>query len=427
MYGIEKDSQRRTSRVLIVSNFYPPYVVGGAEIVASNLASWLVDTGVDVTVVSTCGEKESPTCEMVGGVVVRRYFPSNRWWNFERFSPKDIRSCREKVLWNLQDMWNRNSARQFDDLLEEVRPDIVHTHNLKGFSPSIWQTIARRGIPLVHTLHDYYLVCRRGTMLHKNGDACIRRCAGCSVAAIPFRTLAPQPDVLCSPSQWVLDRHLASGVMGKRKSLVVRNGVIGRSKLPQPSFKEISRRPLRLLFIGQLRSEKGVHLLRPVMAVLGSCVRLSVAGEGPLSGSIAEWAAQDSRVTWHGFVHGAQKEELLADADVLLFPSMWSENAPVVIAEAMMQGLPVIASDLGAIPEFVSDEENGLLFPSGDISAMIGAIRRLLEDEELLERLSERAARSAEAWTVEGMGRRYLEIYEDLRFGMIHKMSEALV
>jgi glycosyltransferase involved in cell wall biosynthesis len=145
--------------------------------------------------------------------------------------------------------------------------------------------------------------------------------------------------------------------------------------------------------------------------MFGDQVSLSIAGEGPLSPKIAAWADRDSRVTWHGFVRGEQKERLLADADVLLFPSMWSENAPLVIGEAMGHALPVIASDMGAIPEFIQHEQNGLLFASGEPVAMAGAVRRLLEDRTLLESLSVNAASAAERWSVDHMGRRYLEIY----------------
>jgi glycosyltransferase involved in cell wall biosynthesis len=405
------DSVGELARVLIVTNFYSPYVVGGAEVVASHLASWLVRQGIDVTVVSTCGPEEAHSSEMLDGVRVLRYFPPNLWWNFERFAAGDHRSMLDKARWNLRDIWNRRAAVLFGDLLDAHKPDIVHTHNLKGFSPAIWAEITRRRIPLVHTAHDYYLVCQRGTLSRGNGRPCTRRCGDCSVAALSRKTLGPLPDVFCSPSEWVLARHLAFGVHGKAESSVVPNGIVRLRKSGPQSRRTKRGGPLHLLYLGQIREEKGAHLLFPALSMFGDQVSLSIAGEGPLSPKIAAWADRDSRVTWHGFVRGEQKERLLADADVLLFPSMWSENAPLVIGEAMGHALPVIASDMGAIPEFIQHEQNGLLFASGDPVAMAGAVRRLLEDRTLLESLSVNAASAAERWSVDHMGRRYLEIY----------------
>ncbi len=83
----------RARRILLVSNFYPPYVAGGAELVAANLAGWLAQLAdVEVTVVTTCGPGTNEQPELINGVHVVRYFPPNLWWNFERFQSADSRS-----------------------------------------------------------------------------------------------------------------------------------------------------------------------------------------------------------------------------------------------------------------------------------------------------------------------------------------------
>jgi glycosyltransferase involved in cell wall biosynthesis len=193
---------------------------------------------------------------------------------------------------------------------------------------------------------------------------------------------------------------------------VIPNGVPGT---PIEKAARTPSKPLQLLFIGQLRVEKGTHLLSETIARLGDDVRLSIAGDGALAPEIALLAARDSRVTQHGFVRGVQKDQLFNQADVLLFPSTWTENAPLVLSEAMMHGLPVIASDIGAIPEFVRHESNGLLFPVRDASSLATSIQRLQCESGLLTRLSQGASRSAEKWTVGAMGQRYLEAYRSVR------------
>ena len=407
----EPEVHPHTLRVLIASNFYPPYVVGGAELVAYNLATWLAAAGVDVSVVSTCAPGVGRNEEIIDGVRIFRYFPENLWWNFERFASGDRRNAGSKLLWNIRDAWNPDSARMFGQILDEVRPNILHTHNIKGFSPAIWHEATRRSIPFVHTTHDYHLACQRGTMLRSDATTCGRRCAQCVVWSHWVAKLACQAQLICSPSQFVLARHQTYGISGRRGGTVVPNGV------PSVSAEFVRRSPsrqLRLLFLGQLRREKGIHLLPNALAAFGSNVHLSIAGDGDLNSLVTDWTARDRRISFHGFLRAQAKERLLANSDVLVFPSIWTENAPLVIAEAMMRGLPVVASDLGAIPEFVSHEKDGLLFPAGDSTALAGQIQRLLREPGLLSRLSVGALRSAENWTIPTMGNRYLEIYQSI-------------
>jgi hypothetical protein len=102
--------------ILIISNFYPPNVVGGAEIVAANLACWLAMSGRRVTVVSTCDRAIGRSDTIESGVRVIRYFPPNLWWNFDCFKPGDRRTAFGRLAWNVRDAWNRQSARLFGNL-----------------------------------------------------------------------------------------------------------------------------------------------------------------------------------------------------------------------------------------------------------------------------------------------------------------------
>ena len=170
--------------------------------------------------------------------------------------------------------------------------------------------------------------------------------------------------------------------------------------------------PFRLLYMGQLRREKGAHLLPAIMAGLGDDVRLDIAGTGALAGALTQAAANDPRMVLRGFVQGDTKRDLLDRADALLFPSTWTENAPVVLVEAFMRGLPVIASQLGAIPEFVDQGVNGLLAEAGNASDFAQACRTLQTAPAFARALSTRASQTAAQFTVGAMGRRYMVLYE---------------
>jgi cytochrome P450 len=102
-------------RIMIVSNLYPPNVVGGAELVAAHLATWLAEHDRPVSVVTTCTEGDD-TEQIDESVRVIRYLPFNLWWNLESFESGDKCSRIERAIWNISDVLNTDSARQFGDI-----------------------------------------------------------------------------------------------------------------------------------------------------------------------------------------------------------------------------------------------------------------------------------------------------------------------
>ena len=395
-------------RVVLVSNFYPPHVVGGAEIIAAQLARELAATGVDVTVVTTCGPRDGIAEEVQDGVHVVRFFPRNLWWNYARFQAGDVRSLPAKLLWNLRDAWNHDAARKFGAVLDDVAPDVVHTHNLKGLSPAVWAEAKRRDLPVVHTMHDYYLLCGRGTMLNGDGTPCAQRCLGCRAYRSWYKPKVALVDLLCSPSRHLLDMHLAAGVTGRWGQYVVRNG------LTRPPRCEIPRSEgtTRLLFLGQLRREKGVHVLLDAIRKVRRGVEVHIAGRGPMTDEVRQAAAGDSRLVFRGFLSGEEKQRALTECDAVVFPSTWAENAPLAIAEAFLNGRPVIGSRYGAIPEFINHGSNGLLFDMGNPTALAAAIDRLSADAALRAALSAGAEESAGSFTAQAMTAAYRGLYE---------------
>jgi len=120
-----------------------------------------------------------------------------------------------------------------------------------------------------------------------------------------------------------------------------------------------------LLFVGRLSDEKGIACLLQAWKSLRSKLRLIIAGEGPLAPMVREFAATDPTVQWLGFLDRSRILDLMGKAVALVFPSVWFEAFPLVLAEALAKGLPVIASDLGSMAEIVSHRKTGLLFAPG--------------------------------------------------------------
>jgi glycosyltransferase involved in cell wall biosynthesis len=354
--------------VMMVNNIYPPIMAGGAELVVADLCQGLVERGHQVTVVSTCGPEMEPyPVETRNGVTIVRFFPRNLYWNFARRNEPAYR----RAIWHVRDAWNRDSARRLRTVLDGAPVDVVHTHLLDGLSASVWNRARRDGIPVIHTAHDYHLLCPRAFLLDRQWRICRRPAVGCRLYRAWHLRTAAQLDLFVSPSQFLLEQHRNAGFSPSREA-VVRNGI------PLPPEADRVRRarrsdgPRRFLLMCRLTVEKGVQVALQAAASLpqGLDFELVIAGKGELEDAVRAAAAGDPRIRFAGYVTGEEKVALLASGDFLLVPSLWYENAPIAVIEAAAYGLGLVGSRIGGIPELVREGRTGVLFPPGDVAAL---------------------------------------------------------
>ncbi len=242
------------------------------------------------------------------------------------------------------------------------RPDVIHAHVFEAGLPAV--LLGRRyGIPVVITEHD--------------SDFPRRRLARAAVwrARVAF-ALAHR--VL--PVSQALQRGIqAYGIRGRFQ--VVPNVVDTERFLP-PAKTLREPQPLRLLFVGSLIPVKGLSVLLTALSRLGwppGTWRLDVIGDGSERAACEQQAVESGLGTQIVF-HGVQTKAVVADfmqrADLLVLPSLW-DNAPCVLIEAMACGLPILATQVGGIPEIV-DEAVGCLVPPDDSAALADALARML-------------------------------------------------
>ena len=398
--------------ILVANNIYPPIMAGGAELIVSYLCEELVRRGHRVTVVSTCGPEMEPyPTEIRNGVEVIRFFPPNLYWSFERDRQPGVR----KWIWHARDAWNRKAGQRLNAILAASRPDIMHSHIIDGMSAAIWRRAKRRAIPVIHTAHDYHLLCPRAFMLTGDWKLCVRPSAKCRLYRNWHLATTRYVDLFTSPSRFLLDKHLEAGLAAKRYG-VVANGI------PQPEdigLVRNMRQPQsrhRFLMLSRLTVEKGVDVVIEAVARLpsDSPVQVVVAGKGPLEDRVRDAAANDPRITYLRYISGQDKLQALTNAGWLMIPSLWYENAPVAIVEAAAYGLGVIGSDIGAIPEFVEHNRTGQLFPAGNADALAQMMNHLAQSPAALPGLADRSRELADRYTVARMADQYEAHYHDL-------------
>ena len=397
------------SHILIANNIYPPIMAGGAELIVQYLAEGLAARGCRVTVVSTCGPEMEPyPVEHKNGVEVIRFFPKNLYWHWTRGD----RPGYQKALWHLRDAWNTDAGRRFRAILAESKPDLLHSHLIDGMSATLWRQARRHNIPVVHTAHDYHLICPRSMMLTRSLKLCTQPQTACKIYRAWHLRTARDVSLFCSPSQFLLEKHKEAGMMVKNTA-VVRNGIPLPASLPKASEQG---KPVTFLFAARLTVEKGCQVILDAMKLLPPDLQfeLCVAGKGQLQSAFEEAAARDKRIRLLGYISGEAKTAAFRRADCLLLPSLWYENAPVVIVEAAAYGIGVIGSRMGAIPEFITHEKNGLLFTPGSPASLASAMLRVMNEKELRQRFSTGGSELVEASSVERMVDGYLAHYASL-------------
>jgi glycosyltransferase involved in cell wall biosynthesis len=320
-------------------------------------------------------------------------------------------------------VWSVPSYRQLGAVARSYRFDVAHFHNtFPLISPSGYYAVRGARIPIVQTLQNYRLLCPGATLTREGTicEDCIDRRSlvpavrhGCyresraATAAVSAMLLTHRA---LGTWQVAVDAYIAVSEFGRRK--FIKGGLPPERIFVKPNFIPSDAGPGDgagdyALFVGRLAEEKGIRALAQAWAAL-SDLRLIVAGDGPLLST--PWP---ENVTALGSQNQEQVLSLMRNARMLVFPSIWYECAPMVIVEALACGLPVIASDLGSIPEFVRDHYNGLLFRPGDADDLAAKVRWAFEHPHELAAMRVAARREFEdKYTADRNYKILMNIYE---------------
>lgn len=360
-------------RIVILSTLYPPIVQGGAEKAAALLAEALARSGDRVAVITLHPGREQ-IAETLNGVRVYRVPQDNIYWPFDARAkpPAAIR-----FLWHLRDAWNRKAARRVGRILDIEKPDVVHTHGICGFSVAVWKEAKKRGIRLVHTTHDYYLMCLRSDMF-PGGSRCEGNCIQCRVGTAGRRYWANRVDHIVSVSNFVLEQHRSRGYISHDDCSVGYNVSPASVRSPRIVLPPVGE-DLIFGFIGRLEEQKGIGVLLEATRLLKRAGwRLRVAGRG--REEYVETLRQrypDSRIEWLGYTDAPG---FYASIHVTVLPSVWDDPLPYVAIESLQHGKSLIAAQSGGIPEIAALGRVVETFTAGDVPGLAATMDRALED-----------------------------------------------
>lgn len=424
-------------KVVITIHHFPPQFSAGAEIYAFRLAGWLIKQGHTVDVVCVESVTHTGEVELECKHEIYQNIPVWRLYFNINHTPDPFR-------WSFD---NPAIGAWFNQFLQQTQPDLVHVNSCYWLSASTIAAIKDRSLPFIVTLHDFWFVCPRITLLKPTGQVCsvpanVTECVWClateqrrfrwpetvsngwagTVAQrlldLPFGAglLGIQPDaaeithrrqflmdalkqadLILAPSQFLRNVFIKQTV--DPAQIVYSRYGLDTSHWAAPSeTKETSSTALQIGYIGQLSHHKGVHLLIEAFKRLDTSRRsahLKIYGAPEAFPQyvqqLREIANGNPKIEFLGRFDNRRIAEILHQFDVTVVPSIWYENSPIAIMEALTTGTPVITTNLGGMPELVQHNVNGLLFEVGDVEDLTRQLQRLLDEPELVNSLASNA------------------------------------
>jgi len=383
--------------ILQIIHCFPPESMSGSELYAYNLAKELART-----------HKVS--------VFYREKNPSKSEYELSKTSYEglDVYKINNtlKGYRSVEKIYkNKDVEEVFSKVLDEIRPDVVHIQHLLFLSTGIVELIKKRGIPIVFTLHDYWLVCPRGQLLRHDLKPCPNpleaNCLYCLGRALslknlvrrlfgfrlkrhlfdarhsPLEEIIPHLDLFIAPSEFLRRKFIGFGVHPE-KIVYSENGM---NLNLFNDIKKTESEKIRFGFIGTLIPSKGVHVLLEAFKNMNNVkAALKIYGNSPVNNGIFDYCRRIKRmangnknISFMGTFDNKNIAGIFKEIDVLVFPSLWEENAPLILREATLTETPVIASRIGGVEEFVNKSQNGVLFEAGNRDDLNEKMKEVVE------------------------------------------------
>ncbi|OGR00769.1 MAG: glycosyl transferase [Deltaproteobacteria bacterium RIFOXYD12_FULL_50_9] len=424
--------------LLTAHQFFPDYRAG-TEVLTYSVARELIERGHEVRVLTAHPTEQKMLDEerfdeyQYEGISVYRFYHA--------YTPMAGQCSMVELSFD-----NHLAAKHFKQILEEFKPDVVHFFHLNRLGTGLIELAVRAEIPAFMTPTDFWAICPTVQLVLSNGSLCrgpsvyagncVKHFAESTqngliaiLAKYLPTTLADllarltQADLMPSYPHQVEVKALCSRLainvarlnqLNKivapnsfMSKLLVRYGIsphliiqasygIDVNRNVEIAPRRSSSHPFRVGYIGTLAQHKGCHILieafkslpsgRAILKIYGRTEEFPV-----YLSKLKQLAAQQNFIEFCGVFHNSKIAEVMADLDVLVVPSLWYENTPLVVYSAQAARCPVVASDFPGISEVVRDEVNGLLFEAGNPKDLARQLARLINEPGLAEQLSTNA------------------------------------
>lgn len=388
--------------------------MGGAETYLATLISAQRDSGDEVRLLAS---------DSRGGGTLEDYPENLPYFESNPYIANGTSSSSQWRRAGLQ-LLNISAYRVAKKALAEFRPQVVHVHMYLGqLSPAVLRPFTEGRIPLIHTSHNYRIACPKGDRLlpdnsfceHLAGAVCVKNCSALSYVHMRARELIHEKP------QDLFQAVIAPGSTMKRilemEGFARVNQIPNASTFTRREFVSTRCQTKDVLYVGRLVSNKGVDFLIKAFRKVQNQfphARLHIAGDGPARDSLEKLAGETlaaGSCRFYGTVDAEAVRKLQGQSRIQCVPSVWHENSPIVVYEALTAGIPIVASNIGGIPDLVRQGKDGILVTPASDEALAEALIALCSDDNKCLELSQSAYRHADEFTMERHAKEIKAIY----------------
>lgn len=376
-------------RILLVNYRY--FISGGPEKYMFNIKAMLEQHGHEVIPFSVHSNKNVET-------EYARYFVEPIGSRDATYFDECKKTPRVILQMLSRSIYSVEVEKAIQKEIREVKPDLVYVlHFVNKLSPSVLRGAKKMGLPVVLRLSDYFLLCPRFDFLYdkKPCEDCLscgyrtcirRRCVKGSLFASAVRVLSMKVhkwmdiyrnvDAFVTPSEF-LKKKLAANGFDESKIHCIPTFTTSKTQLGEPKVGSYG------LYFGRISEEKGVETVVKAFEKLPDRV-VKIMGDDTTEEArrLMAYVRENNltNIEFLGFKAGEELEEVIKGARYTLIPSVWYDNLPNTALESFQYSKPVIASNIGSLPELVEDGVNGFLFTPGDPEALAAKVKLLDAD-----------------------------------------------
>lgn len=381
-------------KICLINNLYYPYSRGGAEQIVKNITDEFKKQNHQIFIIST----KPYFGNRISEIGFRIYYLKSLYYNLNKI-PKFLR-----LFWHITDVFDIRNYFKIKKILKKENPNLVITHNLKGIGYLTTLAIKKSKIKYFHTIHDVQLAIPSGLLIKGEEKKWKNKNFFVKLYTAINKKLFKYPDLIISPSDWLLNFYTKKEFFQDTKKKVIKNPLPQNFIKQNKIFQKNPNKDFTFLYVGQIEVHKGIlfliNIFNKLQLKFPKC-KLIIIGLGSKLETVKKLTKNNSKIIIKGKIPNNELHIFYRQADILIMPSLCYENSPSVISESFACGLPVLASKIGGATELIREGENGYAFISGDEKSLTKKMEYCIRNKNKIHQLRKKALETASTLSVE--------------------------
>jgi len=394
-------------KICLIAPLFEPWNHGGNTVYINNLAHILSEKH-QVLVITAPGPKKRKVNEINPNLRIIELNSGNIAPLYSIRKNQGEIGLAKRLVWNFLDLWNFSYYHQIKKILQSEKPDVVQTNSIKGISPSLFSAVKNQKIPHVFVLHSYESISRWGTLMR--GDKPIQFNWLDNIYMSWMRSITANISAVISGSKFTLDFFVKMGFFKNSKKFVIPHGI----KL-NTDIKPKQGIGLDFMYLGRLEKSKGVQIaIQTFKKVKENNSRFHIVGDGGYFDHLKKLANEDDRIIFYGPRFGKDLVPIFRKCSYGIVPSIWHETFGYINLQFMNEGLPIIGSNMGAIPELIKEGNCGFVYEAFDVESLRKIMQRVVTDEKILSNLSQNAILASKKFSIDNQIKSTIMVYNSV-------------